>query len=259
MGLGGGARLARGAPSSRAAKPAGSRRPAPTSSIVPTSTRTMCRMNVSASIQNSSRSPSRRHSARRTLPLEPHVLGLRGRERGEVVRSRAARAAHALERRLVERLMATTARGRAGTGSAPAAPAPDSNRSATARPAAHRSRRQPARPATTARSSRQHAVQRPQQAPRIGRLTRRHEADHLPPSMNAGIGAPGDGNDGAEPSTVERIAKHALDRPQPRLSSPPETPPVVLERELEAPLTHSSRCGERSPAAKTAGGGGVRE
>ena len=52
----------RGAPSSSVAK--SSRRPPATSSIVPTSTRFMLRMNESASMWNSRMSPSRTHSAR---------------------------------------------------------------------------------------------------------------------------------------------------------------------------------------------------
>ena len=48
-------------------KSSSERRPVATSSIVPTSTRFMWRMNVSAVIQNSSRSPSSRHSAASTL------------------------------------------------------------------------------------------------------------------------------------------------------------------------------------------------
>ena len=52
------ARLERGRPVSSAAKDSTERRPAATSSIVPTSTRFMWRMNVSAVIQNSSTSPA---------------------------------------------------------------------------------------------------------------------------------------------------------------------------------------------------------
>ena len=63
--LGRGTRLRRLAPRPAArAKSSRSRRPPATSSIVPTSTRTMCRMKASASIQNSSTSPSRVHPPR---------------------------------------------------------------------------------------------------------------------------------------------------------------------------------------------------
>ena len=47
----------------------------------------MWRMKVSASIQNSSTSPLRRHSARSHVALEAHVIGLGGREGGEIVRA----------------------------------------------------------------------------------------------------------------------------------------------------------------------------
>ena len=75
-------------------------RPRATSSIVPTSTRFMWRMNVSASIQNSSSSPSRRATRRAThVALEAHVVGLGRREGGEVVRAEQRRGARVQQRR----------------------------------------------------------------------------------------------------------------------------------------------------------------
>ncbi len=76
-------------------------RPAATSSIVPTSTRFMCRRNMSASIQNSSTSPTARHSQRDDPAVEVGVLGFGGRERGEVVRAEQ-RGGAALERVAVD-------------------------------------------------------------------------------------------------------------------------------------------------------------
>ena len=65
--------------------------PVATSSIVPTSTRFMWRMNVSASMRNSSdaRRPCSQRGAE-DVALEALVVGLGGREGGEVVRARAA-------------------------------------------------------------------------------------------------------------------------------------------------------------------------
>ena len=81
-------------------------------SIVPISTRTMCRRNASAVMWNSSRSPTRRHSASCTVRLEVTCAGLAGRERAEVVR-----ADHAPRRR-------PTARPRPAPGMVQLEPAP---------------------------------------------------------------------------------------------------------------------------------------
>ncbi len=75
----------RGAPSSSAVKDSSVRRSSATSSIVPTRMRFMLRMNESASISNSSTSPSRRHSRVEDVAGEAPVVGLGGREGGEVV------------------------------------------------------------------------------------------------------------------------------------------------------------------------------
>ena len=73
----GAARLAaRRALEQRARSPRALRRPPATSSIVPTRTRFMWRMNVSASIRNSSTSPSRSQRAREDVALEAPVVGL---------------------------------------------------------------------------------------------------------------------------------------------------------------------------------------
>ena len=71
--------------------------PPATSSIVPTSTRFMWRMNVSASIQNSSTSPARSQRRPGDVALEALVVGVGRREGGEVVRAgqRAAQACSA--------------------------------------------------------------------------------------------------------------------------------------------------------------------
>ena len=104
------------APRSSAANDSSVRRPPATSSIVPTSTRFMLRMNASASISNveqvAARGPSARlhHGAR-----EADVRGLGRRERGEVVRADEQR------RALVQRVApssgaASAAPGRPRTG-----------------------------------------------------------------------------------------------------------------------------------------------
>ena len=104
-----------------------SRRPAATSSIVPTSTRFMWRMNVSASIQNSSSSPLHHPLGREHLAHEAHVLGLGGREGGEVVAAQErARALVPARRGRARR--ATSRRGRARTRCGCAAPARGSSR-----------------------------------------------------------------------------------------------------------------------------------
>ena len=122
------------------------------SSIVPTSVRTMWRMKVSASIQNSSRSlagvdPLGAHH----VPREAHVVGLCGRERGEVVRAqrapRPSRRASARGRQP----QPVPARGRARTGSPPAASRRGSGRCVSGRRAGRRSRRPPARSPARAR------------------------------------------------------------------------------------------------------------
>ncbi len=66
-----------------------------------------------------------------------------------------------------------------------------------------------------------------------------HHAQHLVGGVDAGIGAPGDGERRRRPGPqrVERIADGALDRPTLGLARPTgEARPVVLERQAKRPL-----------------------
>ena len=87
---------------SSVAKSSGVPKPCATSAIVPTSTRFMWRMNVSAVIQNSAGRARAQPLGCKDVALEADVFGLRGRERGEVVRPDGRRGAR-IQRRAVER------------------------------------------------------------------------------------------------------------------------------------------------------------
>ena len=216
-------------PRSSVSKSAIERRPPATSSIVPTSTRTMCRMKASASIQNSSSrpgsgsaSPWASHSARRMSRSKRRA---RSRVGVKAVKSCVAeqRGAHCIERVGGPQGAATTARGPTSKRVANRTRrGPGSSRSATGRRAARRSRR--ARPAPRAPRSRCGSIELTRCASASGGSPSQLEARHLPPGVDPGVGAAGD----REPH---------------RLAEDP------LQRRLELAL-HGRRPGWRRPAGE---------
>ena len=154
----------------------------------------MWRRNMSASIQNSSTSPSVRHSAREHLAAEARVLGLGRREGREVVPARELGARTRRQRLAVELAAATRTRGRARTRCARAARARGSSRSCCVASRRASNAAGAGSAASTATSSSQQSVQ-PQ---RIDRLV--GVACHLPPGVHAAVGAPGD----RQPSAARR-------------------------------------------------------
>ena len=224
----------------------GERCPLATSSIVPTSTRFMWRMKVSAWIQNSSRSPCSRHRAREHVALEAHVVGLGRREGGEVVRPGERRRAGVQRLALQlppppERVTALERRAAAAVEQPVAV--------GTAERVAARIEASPrGSQASTATSSGRRALSRADRPPR-------GVAGHLAPGVHAAVGAPGDGQrHGLAQERLQRALELLLNAAQAGLARPAhEVGAVVLERELgDRP---SSPCDRgRSPGPAASGG-----
>ena len=139
--------------SSRAKSSSAPPRPPASSSIVPTSTRFMLRMNESASIENSSTSPSALPAGAQDVALEAPVVAVGGREGGEVVRAgQQRRRTRAGRPRRTD--TGARARGRARTARARCGRGSGSGRRGCGRRGGRRSRRAPARrPARRSRAA----------------------------------------------------------------------------------------------------------
>ena len=155
------------------------------SSIVPTSTRTMLRMNVSASITKASTSSLSSHPlGAQHVALEAHVVGLGGREGGEVVPAGQGGGA-GVERGAVERARPPQRAVALERAAAPSASARGSGRCGSARRGGRRSRPAPAR--SRARSRRRGSTPFSERARRrVARVAR-----HLAARVHAAVGAAG--------------------------------------------------------------------
>ena len=208
----------RGAPSRSSMKLSTVRRPEATSSWVPTRTRTMLRMKASAVMRKARMSPSWLPAGGEDVALEADVVGLGRGEGGEVVgagegggagvEGLAVDAVRPPERpAALER-----ARGRAGAGGGSGSCAPW-------RRGGRRSRRRPTAAAVTATSSGATPLRRRVRSSR--RLGGGLEARHLAQGVDAGVGAPGDGQlDRLAQDRRQRRLQLALHRPQARLPRP---------------------------------------
>ena len=190
---------ARGRPLSSRSKSRTLRRPPATSSIVPTSTRFMWRMNVSASISNRSTSPSRRQPGRDTSrskrwwyvsvgvkAVKSCVPGERGARTPRAPRGRPG--------------AATTARGGARTATATAARA--RGRRSCAPAASWRAEK----PSGTGLGGQDRDLVGQQRVDRPQRRRRTRVRDDLPERVHAAVGPAGD-------RQVDRPAQHGGQRP----------------------------------------------